>query len=270
MTKQRLEAEAAAVATATASQQLAPTKAPTPAPAASAGAHMDARKRRQREDNPAAQTLGDASTSNCSAADATDAASGRVPCSDQGHWGDDGEWVYPAEISITCSSCNSNFAFTGEQQAWYAARKLFAPARCATCLANKKMRREEKQASGRSGINRCFNCGEYGHGSAQCSKPKVTLEADERKACYVCGSTEHLSRNCPNVTGKKKSIGCFTCGSESHLSRECPQKPTVVCHNCGGVGHASKSCDQPVRSSGVCFAFKAGQCFRKKCPFEHS
>ena len=195
------------------------------------------------------------------------AAAAVTPCNDEGHWGADGAWVYPDDRELMCSLCQAAFVFTGMEQAWFAKRSLYPPSRCAECLAAKKQKREAKQKSGASGAGRCFNCGVQGHGAAECPKPVAAAEA--RKACYVCGSVEHLSRNCPQSVKSAKPTGCFTCGSTAHLSRECPQRPPPVCHNCGKPGHALKTCPLPPRNGGVCFAFQAGQCFRKKCGFVH-
>lgn len=155
-------------------------------------------------------------------------------CTDEGAWGDNGEWVYPADKQISCSLCKSDFTFTGAEQAWYAQKKLYAPARCAACISAKKESKEAKKASGKSGAGRCFNCGESGHVSSKCPKPVAEAPAANggRKACYVCGSDQHLSRNCPDAHGKKKAAsGCFTCGSTAHMSRECPQRPPPICFN---------------------------------------
>lgn len=146
------------------------------------------------------------------------------PCRDEGHWGDDGEWVYPADREIECSTCQTQFTFSGEDQAWYAKRELYAPARCTTCRNAKKEAKEIKQKSGKSGEGRCFNCGATGHGTATCPKSR-----SDQKMCYVCGSSAHLSRNCPSAVSKKSTSGCFTCGSTAHLSRECPKRPPPVC-----------------------------------------
>ena len=42
-----------------------------------------------------------------------------------------------------------------------------------------------------------------------------------------------------------------------------------ACFNCGKEGCSKKVCDQPLRTSGVCFAFAKGQCFAKQCTFRH-
>lgn len=195
------------------------------------------------------------------------------PCSDEGAWNANGEWEYPADKTISCGLCKADFVFTGAEQSWYAQKKLYPPARCATCIAAKKESKEAKKASGRSGEGRCFRCGASGHLSSACTRPSAdTTAASGRKSCYVCGSEEHLSRNCPNASAHKKTKagGCFTCNSTEHMSRECPHRPPPVCYNCGSTGHASKTCDQPKRSSGECFAFAKGQCHSKKCLFSHA
>ena len=203
------------------------------------------------------------------------------PCSDQGQWGANGEWVYPADASISCALCNKDFAFTGPEQAWYAQRGLYAPTRCQDCIKAKKDAKADKVKSGRSGAGICFNCGEAGHLASTCTKTKQVAAAPPdgagtaataRKLCYVCGSLEHFSRNCPNqqsTADKAKARGCFTCGSTAHMSKECPKRPPPICFNCGDEGHASKLCPQPKRTSGICFGFQKGQCFNKKCVFTH-
>jgi cellular nucleic acid-binding protein len=192
-----------------------------------------------------------------------------VLCTDEGYWGDDGEWVYPADCSIRCVECDEAFVFKGTQASYYAQNKLYAPTRCPDCVQAKRERFGDKSKTERgptSGDGRCFNCGQTGHRSSECPRPR-----SEGKACYVCGSFEHVSRNCPSVPAstKKKGGACHICGSTQHFSRECPDRPPPMCFNCGAEGHASKACPKPERTSGKCFAFANGQCFRKNCPFDH-
>lgn len=68
--------------------------------------------------------------------------------------------------------------------------------------------------------NACRNCGEDGHKSADCEKPK-------NPAVFKC-------RNCEVV---------------GHFTRDCPEPKDwskVKCNNCGEMGHTIKRCKQPV------------------------
>lgn len=62
---------------------------------------------------------------------------------------------------------------------------------------------------------RCYNCGQMGHISYDCTFPQV------RKACYTCGNHGHLSRDCPQ---KKKLLVCYTCRQVGHITMDCPSK----------------------------------------------
>jgi hypothetical protein len=232
---------------------------------AKAAADVSARKRKAVE-APASSAPAAAAPAAATATAAAPAAK-RVykeqPCRDQGHWGADGEWEYPADKELVCSTCQATFTFSGTDQAWFAKRELYAPARCAECIASKKAARHQKLQAGVSST-RCFNCGKEGHAASACPEQKHVA-----KVCYACGSAEHLSRNCPHASAKKAARGCFTCGSSDHMSRECPQRPPPVCFNCGHAGHGQKACPEPMRTSGACFAFAKGQCFSKKCKFAH-
>ena len=52
------------------------------------------------------------------------------------------------------------------------------------------------------GNNVCFNCGQEGHISPNCSAPK-------RNGCFNCGALDHQARNCPkkNTAGGNRRRG---------------------------------------------------------------
>jgi hypothetical protein len=188
-------------------------------------------------------------------------------CKDQGKEGKDGEWIYPADKTLVCVDCGAGFDFSGAEQAWYAQRGMYTPARCDACKEAKKARFDAKvPKAGAAKSDRCFNCGANGHSAKECTQPQVAADS---RACYICGSSAHLSRNCPEAKVKKGNKGCFTCGRTDHMSGSCPQKPTPICFNCGSEGHPMRECSKPLRTEGACFAFAKGQCFRKKCTFTH-
>lgn len=49
---------------------------------------------------------------------------------------------------------------------------------------------------------RCYNCGEVGHISTKCAKPKR-----EKGACYTCGKMGHQVKECPDREKKDKKFG---------------------------------------------------------------
>lgn len=55
----------------------------------------------------------------------------------------------------------------------------------------------------------------------------------------------------PKPERQREPQACFTCGDTAHLNRDCPNKPPREpkqddrsCYNCGGVGHLSKDCTE--------------------------
>lgn len=48
-------------------------------------------------------------------------------------------------------------------------------------------------SSTRGRVTRCCRCHEKGHVATQCKRPAAQAT---RRACYVCGLSEHLARNC--------------------------------------------------------------------------
>lgn len=76
------------------------------------------------------------------------------------------------------------------------------------------------------------------------------------RACHICGSTEHLKKDCPQAGGGGRSNKlCHICGKPGHLKKDCPdagnaladgvadlsvapkaaRKKRVMCYNCGQV-----------------------------------
>ena len=50
----------------------------------------------------------------------------------------------------------------------------------------------QKITQARAAYRRCFNCGKFGHISADCQKPAGN------KACYNCGQEGHIAKDCPS------------------------------------------------------------------------
>lgn len=104
--------------------------------------------------------------------------------------------------------------------------------------------------NGQSGYKpKCFNCGEVGHISADCSKPAMKM------ACYNCGENGHKSRECPKERAPKT---CYRCNEVGHISSQCPNSSSHsprsgsgpregVCYRCRQPGHFANDCSQERR-----------------------
>ncbi|KAF9167934.1 hypothetical protein DFQ26_002388 [Actinomortierella ambigua] len=94
-----------------------------------------------------------------------------------------------------------------------------------------------------SGITRCWNCRDTGHGSKDCPMEKRPADLSMYyNKCYVCGSSDHKTRNCPDVDA---TMTCNNCGQSGHMSRECPEPRKIICRRCGEEGHMLAECSQP-------------------------
>ncbi|CDP15601.1 unnamed protein product [Coffea canephora] len=82
----------------------------------------------------------------------------------------------------------------------------------------------------------CYNCGEEGHTTVNCTSAK------RRKPCFVCGSLEHNAKQC------SKGQDCFICKKGGHRAKDCPEKSSgasenyKMCLKCGDSGHDMFSC----------------------------
>jgi cellular nucleic acid-binding protein len=130
------------------------------------------------------------------------------------------------------------------------------------------------QDPGPKGNPNCFNCGDSGHMSRDCIKPRPY-----EQGCVTCNSRAHASKFCPKrieqlehdravlmqmqaygygPTGYPTPFGsfdpsssymnesqqCLKCGKTGHKERECyaGQKDFVKCYNCNSKGHFAKDC----------------------------
>ncbi|BHF61583.1 hypothetical protein SprV_0100455800 [Sparganum proliferum] len=84
-----------------------------------------------------------------------------------------------------------------------------------------------------------------------------------RGECYNCGETGHISRDCTAPRNQSNGgggggggRGCYNCGEDGHMARDCPQGgrggyrsgggggDDRKCYGCGGYGHIASRCPE--------------------------
>lgn len=93
------------------------------------------------------------------------------------------------------------------------------------------------------------------------------------EGCFICKSTDHVARACPQKLGKERKTICLVCRKLGHSLKNCPNKVDGLekkCYNCGGSGHRLAECKEPLKEGGTTFALcflcnKEGH-LSKNCP----
>jgi cellular nucleic acid-binding protein len=125
---------------------------------------------------------------------------------------------------------------------------------------------EDTRRQGSGFRPKCFNCGDVGHMSAECSKPAMKM------ACYNCGENGHLSRECPKERTPKT---CYRCNQVGHISSQCPNTANssstpqrssspsaTVCYRCRQPGHYANQCPEEPK----CYKCQQPGHFSNNCP----
>ncbi|KAK1409632.1 hypothetical protein QVD17_36161 [Tagetes erecta] len=131
--------------------------------------------------------------------------------------------------------------------------------------------KQEGRSGGGGGGNACFKCGETGHMSREC--PQGGGGGGGSRNCYKCGESGHMSRECPKGGGGGGGNACFKCGETGHMSRECPQGGSGGgnrnCYKCGESGHMSRECPKGGGGGGggnSCFKCGEAGHMSRECP----
>ncbi|KAK3879024.1 hypothetical protein Pcinc_016380 [Petrolisthes cinctipes] len=112
----------------------------------------------------------------------------------------------------------------------------------------KRERRKEERALKNERNRVCLQCRQPGHLVSECPQGGKEL------ICYLCGSTEHKSREC-NAKSKDNFVHatCFECGESGHIVRQCPNNPRGLypnggaCRECGSVEHLARDCPDKMK-----------------------
>ncbi|MCO5564387.1 hypothetical protein L7F22_018047 [Adiantum nelumboides] len=150
-------------------------------------------------------------------------------------------------------------------------------------MANKRQRLAKKRRAG-GAVGQAYQAGD----AVPTKKPlkaapksrkilkKHSLRVAGQKpgdGCFVCQSTDHVAKACPQKLGKEKKMICLLCRKRGHSLKNCPNQSTEEekkCYNCGSFGHRLADCKEPLKNGGTtfasCFLCKKEGHLSKNCP----
>ncbi|WOL10529.1 hypothetical protein Cni_G19286 [Canna indica] len=94
------------------------------------------------------------------------------------------------------------------------------------------------------------------------------------ESCFLCKSTDHIAKLCPEKAIWEKNKICLLCRQHGHSLKNCPEKSDTnkkkLCYNCGEAGHSLSKCPLPLEDGGTkfasCFICKEQGHLSKNCP----
>merc|ERR1740133_754371 len=117
---------------------------------------------------------------------------------------------------------------------------------------------QERGGGGGGGDRSCYNCGQPGHLSRDCTEPRA--EQGGQSMGGFGGGGRGGGKGGGRGGGDRS---CYNCGQSGHISRECPEPRKEG--GGGGFGGGGQ------RPKGPCFDFQKGQCNRgEECRFSHA
>ncbi|KAM1471514.1 hypothetical protein ACFX14_042000 [Malus domestica] len=94
-------------------------------------------------------------------------------------------------------------------------------------------------------------------------------------SCFICKSTEHIAKLCPEKVKWDKHKICLYCRQRGHSIKNCLNKKDdsvaeKLCYNCGENGHSLSNCPYPLEDGGTkfakCFICNGTGHLSKNCP----